>query len=91
MAKFEPVECLDAEKKFTSYVYRYTWLPYMVMGITMLVYGLSAIYFYASRYKVSFMTRSPLTTAIGVLALGIDSILNTLIFSEITIGNLFHW
>ena len=37
------------------------------------------------------MTRSPLTVAIGLICLGVDSILNTLIFSELKIGNLFHW
>lgn len=55
------------------------------------IYGLSALYFFISRHKVQFMTRSPVTVAISIVTLGIDSILNTLIFSENQVGNMFHW
>ena len=37
------------------------------------------------------MTRSPITVAISITTLGIDSIINTLVFSGMTIGNTFHW
>ena len=37
------------------------------------------------------MTRSPITIALSILLLGIDSVINTLIYSEVQIGNRFHW
>lgn len=83
--------CLDYNSKFTNYVFLHSWEPLIFIGIIALAYGLTALYFYISRNKVSFMTRSPLTIAISLLTLCIDSIINTLIFSEITIGNVVLW
>lgn len=37
------------------------------------------------------MTRSPLTVTLSLFLLGIDSILNTLIFSGVRLGNPFKW
>ena len=37
------------------------------------------------------MTRSPIIVCCSLLILTFDSSLNTLTFSKIKIGNLFHW
>lgn len=37
------------------------------------------------------MTRSPITVAVSLIVLALDSICNTLVFSTLTIGNLFHF
>ena len=37
------------------------------------------------------MTRSPITVAVSLIVLAFDSICNTLVFSSVTIGNIFHW
>ena len=72
-------------------MYSYWWEPWIIMAVIALFYGLAAFYFYSSRKKVSFMTRSPTLIAISLITLGVDSIINTLIFSRIEVGNIFHW
>ena len=86
-----PQRCQDFRDGFDSYVYYYAWEPWVIMGCIALCYGLAALYYFNSRHAVSFMTRSPLLIAISLVSLGIDSIINTLIFSRIEIGNIFHW
>jgi len=67
------------------------WEPWVTIAAVLAVYGIAALYFFRQRKKVSFMTRSPITIAISVLFLAIDCVLQTLIFSQITLGNMFHW
>lgn len=55
------------------------------------IYTSGSIYFYVSRKKVSFMTRSPITVSISLFMLGADSIINTFIYSDMQYGDLFHW
>ena len=86
-----PTECINFKKSYHSFVYDDAWQPYVVMGAVGLCYGSAAVYFYANRSRVVFLTRSPSTVAIGLICLGIDSVLNTLLFSELTLGNIFHW
>ena len=86
-----PERCQDFQSDFDSYVYNYKWEPWVIMGCIALCYGLAALYYFNSRHAVSFMTRSPLLIAISLLSLGVDSIINTLIFSSIEIGDIFHF
>lgn len=74
-----------------SYVYNQIWEPYVIMIVISALYGIAAIYFFKQRNKVSFLTRSPITVALSLFLLGLDSIMQTLIFSNITLGNMFHW
>lgn len=72
-------------------MYRFYWEPWLVIGIIGFVYCSAAFYFYRQRNKVSFLTRSPLTVAMSLIFLATDSVVNTFIFSEINLGNIFHW
>ena len=61
-------------------------------AILVIVYSLATLYFYRQRNKVSFLTRSPLTVTLSLFLLGLDSVLNTLIFSGVYLGeSIFHW
>ena len=88
-----PHQCVEYLNNFdvNSYVFSAFWQIYFMLGFLTIVYVASASYFYCKRNQVQFMTRSPITLAISILTLGVDSILNTLIFSRLNIGNVFHW
>ena len=86
-----PKMCHDLEENDASFVYTWIWETYLIIAGIAAIYFISAIYFYAQRNKVSFLTRSPITVCISLTMLGCDSILNTFIFSEITWGNPFHF
>ena len=72
-------------------MYTWIWETYIIIAAIGAVYFISAFYFYTQRNKVSFLTRSPITVCISLTMLGIDSILNTFIFSDITWGDPFHF
>ena len=83
-----PSQCVTDS---TNYVYDIEWLAFIVIIVIAVVYLGAAIYFYTQRENVSFLTRSPITVALSLFLLGIDSILNTLIYSGTHLGNAFHW
>lgn len=37
------------------------------------------------------MTRSPITVAVSLVLLGLDSIINTVIFAGLSVGSIYHW
>lgn len=85
-------QCDKLLRSENNYVYRTNITAYVVIAIIAVVYVGAAFYFYTQREKVSFLTRSPLTVALSLFFLGLDSILNTLIFSGIRIGKgVFAW
>ena len=63
----------------------------MIIFCVAVLYFSAGIYFYRQRGKVSFLTRSPITVTISLFVLGLDSIMNTLIFSEINWGDEFRF
>lgn len=72
-------------------MYKSNITAYIVIAAIGAVYTAAAFYFYTQRDKVSFLTRSPLTITLSLILLGIDSIMNTFIFSGIRVGNVFKW
>ena len=86
-----PSECVKLKDGERSYVYSADWQVYLVIGCLLCIYTASALTFFRARNKMSFMTRSPLTAALSQLFLGTDTITNTLIFSGIKLGDMYHW
>ena len=86
-----PKECKDLRHNTESFVFDRDWVVYLVMAALFVNYMIGSSYFFFNRNKISFMTRSPLTVAISLFLLGADAICNTLIYSDITAGNIFHW
>ena len=63
-----------------------------MIGCLAALFLAAAFYFYKQRKKISFLTRSPLTVTLSLIILGIDSVLTTLIFSGVYLGeSIFHW
>ena len=86
-----PKECQKLFNDSRSFVYTADWQVYFVVAVSSVIYFFSALAFFRSRNKVTFMTRSPLTAALSMIMLGIDTVTNTLIFSGISVGNMYHW
>lgn len=68
-----------------AYTFKNSW-EFLVIGIIVILYGVLAFFFYKKRKGVSFMTRSPISISISIASLGIDSVINTLIFGKFKIG-----
>ena len=91
--KLLPSQCVKLQHEYdhNSWVFDTNWITYLMIGVLFLIYASGSIYFFVQRKKVSFMTRSPITVSISLFLLGADSILNTLSYSSVQYGNIFHW
>ena len=86
-----PQNCSNILYNEGGYVFNSDWQPYLVISGLILLYFSAELYFFLNRRRVSFMTRSPITVAICLIVLCFDSTANTLVFSNLKLGNIFHW
>ena len=84
-------ECEHLKENDLSFVFRADWVACVTIAVIGSIFIACSFYFYKNRKKVSFMTRSPLTVSISLILLGCDCALNTLIYSGIKVGNVFHF